>query len=423
MREEEGDRAALCQLLRARKHRTVVVADAVRALAALAEGRFGWLLVDLAMGDEALRVARAAGRSAAAPRIVALADRRRPHLGSEALAAGVRAILPRPVTPGELDERLRSIGELSAGAAVSGPPDPPLASPVLAPGLRDLVAQLPPLACERANILIVGERGSGRSVVARAIHAKRLQVARSLALVDCASLCGSAASATPGESSAGALAAALAGPVFLREVHELGPAAQQALVSLLDARADAVSAGEPAPPPVLASAAPELADKVTQGRFLAALFERLAVVRIDVPPLRERPHDIPVLAEAFLAEACARHGLVPKRFAPPARTLLAALPWRGNAAELGWLIERLALLVPHDTVQLEDLLAHVSLDGAALRASGEGTLRAARQRFEREFILAAVHRHQGRVGSAARELGLNRTNLYRKMKQLGLRGA
>jgi two-component system nitrogen regulation response regulator NtrX len=106
---------------------------------------------------------------------------------------------------------------------------------------------------------------------------------------------------------------------------------------------------------------------------------------------------------------------------PAARTLLAALPWRGNADELRLLVERVALAVPRRAVLLEDVLGQISFDGASVRPPAEGTLRAARRRFERDYIVAVLLEHRGRVSEAARALGLERTNLYRKMKQLGIR--
>ena len=103
-----------------------------------------------------------------------------------------------------------------------------------------------------------------------------------------------------------------------------------------------------------------------------------------------------------------------------ALTLLAALPWRGNAPELRALLERLVLLTPHGSIRLEDVLAQVRLDGSDISAAGGTTLRDARLRFERDYIAAVVRQHHGRMGEAAAALGIQRTNLYRKLRQLSV---
>ena len=97
--------------------------------------------------------------------------------------------------------------------------------------------------------------------------------------------------------------------------------------------------------------------------------------------------------------------------------LLGALPWPGNAAELRSLAERLAVLVPRGSVLLEDVLANIRLDGAEAMGRARGTLREAREDFERNYIVSVLQHHRGRMGAAASELGIERTNLYRKIKQ------
>jgi len=151
------------------------------------------------------------------------------------------------------------------------------------------------------------------------------------------------------------------------------------------------------------------------------LVESIGTVRIDLPPLRQRSQDVPLLATYFLKEACRRADIPSKTFSRSALTLLAALPWRGNAGELRSLTERLAVLVTRGVVLMEDVLANVRLDNAEAVGHSRGTLREARDRFEREYVTAVLQHHKGRMGAAARELGIERTNLYRKIKQLNIR--
>ena len=157
---------------------------------------------------------------------------------------------------------------------------------------------------------------------------------------------------------------------------------------------------------------------VERGLFRRSLLEAIGVVRIDLPPLRRRPQDIPLLATHFLKEACRRHDVPAKAFSRGALSLLATLPWPGNAAELRTLTERLSILVPRGVVLLEDVLENVRFDGAEAIGAARGSLKVARERFERDHVTAVLQHHRGRMGAAARELGIERTNLYRKIKQL-----
>ena len=157
-----------------------------------------------------------------------------------------------------------------------------------------------------------------------------------------------------------------------------------------------------------------------EGRLRPDLYERLSLIRVDVPALRQRREDIPVLATHFLKELCKANGKPIKTLTRPALTLLAALPWRGNAPELRSLLERLILLVPQGLIRLEDVLAHTQLEGTISPSGLDATLRQARARFERDYIAAVLQHQHGRIAEAARVLGIQRTNLYRKMRRLNL---
>jgi two-component system nitrogen regulation response regulator NtrX len=129
---------------------------------------------------------------------------------------------------------------------------------------------------------------------------------------------------------------------------------------------------------------------------------------------------VPFLANHFLKEVCRANSTPIKTLTRSALTLLSALPWRGKAPELRALLERLVLLTPHGSIRLEDVLAQVRLDGSEISSVGGTTLREARLRFERDYIAAVVRQHHGRMGEAAASLGIQRTNLYRKLRQLSV---
>jgi len=157
---------------------------------------------------------------------------------------------------------------------------------------------------------------------------------------------------------------------------------------------------------------------VADGGVREDLARRVAVGRVNVPPLRDRRDDLPLLAACLLDKACRSQDVGIKSLDSAALSVLAALPWRGNGPELEAVLGALARLAPGPTIRLEHVLASISLDAAGERTAPSGTLRDARVRFERDYITTVLEQHRGRISDAARALGLQRTNLYRKMRLL-----
>jgi two-component system nitrogen regulation response regulator NtrX len=172
---------------------------------------------------------------------------------------------------------------------------------------------------------------------------------------------------------------------------------------------------------VLAATSKNLLEEIEQGRFRDDLYDRLNVVNIALPPLRARREDVPLLAEHYIRLASVENGFKPKKLAPRAVDFLAQLPWRGNVRELRNLMERLAVIVSRDTVSHRDVME--ALHMTAPQSGEDGAplpLRVARSRFERQYILERLSANRGNLGNTAKELGIERTNLYRKMKSLGI---
>ena len=267
------------------------------------------------------------------------------------------------------------------------------------------------VAAVECNVLLVGEPGTGRDMLARAIHDTSPWAGESYQAIDC-----------DGQETMRLQQAASASTIFLRNVTELTAASQVALSRLLEPDAESSTPQRPFPRlhRVIASSTPDIDRAVDRDRFRRDLLAALSTVRLDVPPLRERRPDVPLLAAAFLQEVCVRRALVPKSFSKSALVLLSALPWPGNARELYALTERLALLASNSTIMLEHVLEEVRLDHAAVGFRARGSLREARASFERDFVTAVLRSHRGRMGPAAKELGMERTNLYRKLRQLGI---
>jgi two-component system nitrogen regulation response regulator NtrX len=277
-------------------------------------------------------------------------------------------------------------------------------------------------------------------VAARAIHQLQNDVTAAFVTVNCgacdgdeldALLFGSAARQQHGDHASrglervsrhGRLHEALGGTIYLQNIAEAPTRVQARLARLLRDREAVLaetnqSIGFDVRP--MAGVDPEFDEAVQEGRVRDDLFRRLSVIRIDMPPLRSRREDIPALANCFLREMCASLRIPPKTLSRSALSLIAALPWRGNAAELRTLLESVVTgLQGGRAIGLEDVLAHVRLGGGSVVFSNGGTLKQARARFEREYITAVLEQHRGRISDAARALGIQRTNLYRKMRSL-----
>ena len=158
---------------------------------------------------------------------------------------------------------------------------------------------------------------------------------------------------------------------------------------------------------------------VEDGRLREDLYRRLAGTIIDMPPLRKRREDIGPLANFFVRQVCARLRVPPKTLSRPALSLIVALPWRRNAVELRSMLDDVVAGIGGGRgIGLDDVLNHVSLGEGVAVSSATRTLRDARAQFEREYIATVLARHRGRIADAARTLGVQRTNLYRKIREL-----
>jgi DNA-binding NtrC family response regulator len=289
-------------------------------------------------------------------------------------------------------------------------------------------------ALVEGGVLITAEPGADVESVAREFHARGRHPASPFVMVDCDAgdpvsvdrkLFGAPASEAPADlesvTADSCLAAARGGTLFLRHVTELRASAQAQLARIArdgEVRID----GEPVATAcrIVASAASGIESEVHAHRFRSDLHRRLTAVRIDLPPLRERADDVPGLAVRLLDEACVAEGRAPRAFTQAALALIGALTWPGNLAELREAIERVVADTHEDVIQVEHLLPALQLDRARASFAPSGNLRDARLRFERDYIAAVLQYHDWRMAAAAQTLGIQRPNLYRKVRQLGI---
>ena len=170
---------------------------------------------------------------------------------------------------------------------------------------------------------------------------------------------------------------------------------------------------------VIATVTGNAEDAILEGTLLRELCMRFPL-HLEVPPLRRRAGDVPILVGCVAAEAAAAGGVGVPVFSRDALTLLAALPWHRNFEELREVLDVLVRAAAGGAVRLDDVLGHVPIERLRTRPVGTSSLREARSHFEREYIAFVLSRHSGRMDEAARTLGMQRTNLYRKVRQLGI---
>jgi len=305
--------------------------------------------------------------------------------------------------------------------------------------MADLKETIRRVAPTNAAVLLLGENGTGKELVARAIHAAGPRRARPLITVNCAAipetlfeseLFGHARGAFTGASEArrGKFQQADGGTLFLDEIGEIPLPLQPKMLRALETGETERVGGrgpERVDVRVIAATNRDLEAEVRAGRFRQDLYYRLLVVPVRVPALRERTEDIPLLATHFLETACRQNRIRPKRLGDEAVLALVRHPWPGNVRELRNAMGRVAILVPQESVRAEhlDFLAGAPLPAAASPPSAPSAgfdLAEEMTRHERTLILAVLERTRWRMARAAQELGLERSHLYKKLRALGI---
>ena len=302
-------------------------------------------------------------------------------------------------------------------------------------GLRPVFEQAQRIGKSDAVVLIHGETGSGKEVIARAIHAASSRRDQPFVVVECAALASGLAESTlfghergaftgAVKSVSGAFRTASGGTLFLDEVGDLPLDLQPKLLRALEERAvTPLGSTEPvaADVRILAATRHDLDRLIAAGRFRDDLSYRLRVIELTVPPLRARPDDILPLAEHFLTRIAERTGAPPARLTPAARTALRAHGWPGNVRQLENALEAAIVYAAGADIDLAHLPIAASLEQDRRRAriqsdAGAG-LRAALGDLEREHILEVLRAHDGNQTSAARALGLSRSALQRRLRR------
>jgi len=310
------------------------------------------------------------------------------------------------------------------------------------PGIRELRGQIAQAAPSNGRVLIFGENGTGKELVARNIHHLSLREQGPFVEVNCAAipeelieseLLGHTRGAFTGALTAkkGKFEVADGGTLFLDEVADMTLKTQAKVLRVLQEQKIEPVGGTTSVTVdvrVIAATNKRLEEEIRRGAFREDLYFRLNVIPFEVPPLRERREDIPTLARHFIAEFSEEYGKRAKDLAPEALDLLTASPWPGNVRELRNIIERLVIMTPGDLIEARHLPA--PLVGALSSAGGAASLAApladfpslaeAREDFEKRYVWKKYQECGGNMSRTAEALQMERSNLYRKMKAYGL---
>ncbi len=303
------------------------------------------------------------------------------------------------------------------------------------PALQAVRSTIRRVADTELAILVLGENGTGKEIVARSVHYGSRRRREPFIPVNCASLTETlleselfghekGAFTDAHESRAGKFEAASGGTLFLDEIGDMSVAGQAKLLRVLeDKKVVRVGANREIHTDVrvIAATNQKLAELVRAKRFREDLYFRLHVVSVELPPLRDRGDDVILLAEHFLQQFCRQAGRRTPKFTAAARKRLISHPWPGNVRELRNLMERLAYLSAGEKIEAEDLAFILSpTPGGTLHVAAGLLLNEATDQFQIEYIRQAIERARGNVSLAAKNLGVHRSNLYRKMRQLGM---
>jgi transcriptional regulator with GAF, ATPase, and Fis domain len=304
-----------------------------------------------------------------------------------------------------------------------------------------LLAQIEKVAASETRVCILGETGTGKELVARAIHEKSPRRENAFITLNCAAvpaelieseLFGHEKGAFTGAAGrhVGKFEQAEGGTLFLDEIGDMPVAMQAKLLRVLEeGEVERVGGDKPIKVNVRVIVATHrnLEELVKRNEFRADLFHRVYVFPLVLPPLRERPEDFPDLVAQFARQVAKQNGWKEKIFSSDAIAGLRRYSWPGNVRELRNIVERLVLLASEDTVSSDDVRLVLPAGEIAVTAgndgkpdAGQGTLEQRTEAFERDVLLAEIRRHNFHMTNVARALGLERSHLYKKCQQLGI---
>ncbi len=450
--DEELYRRSLTRILSRVGHQVSEARDATEALTLIAQGDFDLVLADIRMpGLNGLELVRQVHEIDPDLPCIVVTGFGSPESSVDALRAGAFWYLEKPFEQGHLDVVRRLVEQAIEHGRLKAE-NRALQSELRTKyrfeniighsgALREVLDVVAKVARTDSTVLITGESGTGKELIARAIHYNSRRVERRLVTVNCGAipeelleseLFGHVRGAFTNAvaSREGRFALANGGTIFLDEIGDMSPNLQVKLLRVLQEQTYepvGSSKSETVNVRVIAATNQNLETAIREGRFREDLFYRLNVIPVEVPPLRQRREDIPLLVMHFLEVLNRERGTKIDSVSDAALEALSRYDWPGNVRELENLMERLTVLRGGGEIDLDDLPESVRRRPAPpdALAYGEGSgdgldFRSVVDRFQADLIREALAKSGGNKKEAAEQLGLNRTTLIEKIKKLGL---
>jgi len=441
--DEQGIRAALGQLLEYEGYEVHTLANATDGIAEYQKWRPHLVFLDVKMagmdGMEALKKLRELDPAAV---VVMISGHATIRTAVEATQAGAYEILEKPLDTDRILVMLRNalshLDLQEENARLKQSIDAPFEIVGKTPVMRALMEKVEKVAATPARVLITGDNGTGKELVARALHRMSPRAAKPFVEVNCAAIPGELIESELFGHMKGSFTGAISdragkfeqankGTLFLDEIGDMSLAAQAKVLRVLqDNVITRIGGAKPISVDVRVIAATNktLENEIAAGKFREDLYYRLNVVPIHVPPIRERREDIPTLAQYFAATLSAREGIPPRTFTQDALERLSSLDWPGNVRELRNTVERLLILAPDSQISARDidrLAGQRALDDAGLATLTQcRTFEEFKDAAERAFLLNKLREFDWNVSETARAVEMPRSNLYKKIERYSL---
>jgi two-component system nitrogen regulation response regulator NtrX len=437
--DESGIRESLSALLRDEGYDAEALSSGEECLGILAERTFDLVLLDVWLPKrDGLEVLERIQSQDGAPMVVMISGHGNIETAVRATKLGAFDFIEKPLSLEKVmlvvrnaleylrleEENRRLRAELEERHQILG-------SSVPMKALRQQIALTAPTT---GRVLIYGESGTGKELVARALHASSPRNSKPFVEVNCAAIPeelieselfghrkGSFTGAS--EDKVGKFQKADGGTLFLDEVGDMSLKTQSKVLRVLEEqRVEPVGSNVPVTVDVrvIAATNKKLEDEIARNAFREDLFYRLNVIPFNVPPLRERTEDIPILAAHFLSQYCEEYGKKQKEFSSAAMEVLLGYSWPGNVRELKNLVERLVIMCPSPRIEPHHLPPEFFRGTPKSPQKPYESLQEARSAYEREFVLRKLEENRWNMTKAAQSLGLERSHLYRKMRSLGI---
>jgi two-component system nitrogen regulation response regulator NtrX len=441
--DEQGIRAALGQLLEYEGYEVRTVGSAADGITEYQKWRPALVFLDVKMagmdGMEALKKIRELDPSAT---VVMISGHATIRTAVEATQAGAYEILEKPLDTDRILVMLRNalshLDLQEENARLKQSIEAPFEIVGKTPVMHALMEKIEKVAATPSRVLITGENGTGKELVARALHRMSPRASKPFVEVNCAAIPGELIESELFGHMKGSFTGAISdragkfeqankGTLFLDEVGDMSLAAQAKVLRVLqDNVITRIGSGKPISVDVRVIAATNktLENEIGAGKFREDLYYRLNVVPIHVPPIRERREDIPLLAQYFAATLSAREGIPPRTFTADALETLSSLDWPGNVRELRNTVERLLILAPESQISSRDidrLAGQRALDDAGLATLTQcRTFEEFKDAAERAFLLNKLRENDWNVSETARAVEMPRSNLYKKIERYSL---